>query len=37
VNRGQFPDLSVPPADQAQDFFFLSEEDPARLQQLIVD
>ena len=37
VNRGQLPDLSVPAADQAQDFFFLSEEDPARLQQLIVD
>jgi exodeoxyribonuclease V alpha subunit len=37
VNQGQLPDLSVPAADQAQDFFFLSEEDPARLQQLIVD
>ncbi|HEX7629455.1 MAG TPA: AAA family ATPase, partial [Candidatus Methylomirabilis sp.] len=37
VNRGQLPDLSVPAADHAQDFFFLSEEDPARLQQLIVD
>jgi exodeoxyribonuclease V alpha subunit len=37
VNRGQLPDLSVPAADQAQDFFFLSEEDPARLQQLVVD
>ena len=37
VNRGQLPDLSVPAVDQAQDFFFLSEEDPARLQQLVVD
>ena len=37
VNQGQLPDLSVPAADQAQDFFFLSEEDPTRLQQLIVD
>ena len=37
VNRGEFPDLSVAAAGQAQDFYFLPEEDPAQLQQLIVD
>jgi len=37
VNRGEFPDLSVGAAGQAQDFYFLSEEDPEKLQQLIVD
>jgi exodeoxyribonuclease V alpha subunit len=37
VNRGEFPDLSVAAAGQAQDFFFVPEEDPAKLQQLIVD
>jgi exodeoxyribonuclease V alpha subunit len=37
VNRGEFPDLSVAVTGQAQDFFFLTEEDPAQLQQLIVD
>jgi exodeoxyribonuclease V alpha subunit len=34
VNRGEFPDLS---GGQAQDFFFLPEEEPAKLQQTIVD
>jgi exodeoxyribonuclease V alpha subunit len=37
VNRGEFPDLSRPSRGQATDFHFLSEEDPERLQQLIVD
>ena len=37
VNRGEFPDLSVAATGQAQDFYFLTEEDPAQLQQLIVD
>jgi exodeoxyribonuclease V alpha subunit len=37
VNRGEFPDLSVGTAGQAQDFYFLPEEDPEKLQQLIVD
>ncbi|HSB70095.1 MAG TPA: ATP-dependent RecD-like DNA helicase [Candidatus Methylomirabilis sp.] len=37
VNRGEFPDLSVAAAGQAQDFYFLAEEDPAQLQQLVVD
>jgi exodeoxyribonuclease V alpha subunit len=37
VNRGEFPDLSVAAANQAQDFFFVAEEDPVKLQQLIVD
>jgi exodeoxyribonuclease V alpha subunit len=37
VNRGEFPDLAIPSAGQAQDFFFLAEEDPEKLQQLIVD
>jgi exodeoxyribonuclease V alpha subunit len=36
VNRGEFPDLRSAPT-HAQDFFFVPEEDPARLQQLIVD
>ncbi len=35
VNRGQFPDLSS--GGPGQDFFFLPEEDPAKLQQTIVD
>ncbi len=37
VNRGEFPDLSRPPRDERSDFHFLPEEDPERLQQLIVD
>jgi exodeoxyribonuclease V alpha subunit len=37
VNRGEFPDLSATGAGLAQDFFFLSEEEPDKLQQLIVD
>jgi exodeoxyribonuclease V alpha subunit len=37
VNRGEFPDLSVAGAGPTQDFFFLPEEEPERLQQVIVD
>ncbi|HSB79164.1 MAG TPA: ATP-dependent RecD-like DNA helicase [Candidatus Methylomirabilis sp.] len=37
VNRGEFPDLSITAAGQAQDFYFLPEEDPVQIQQLIVD
>lgn len=37
VNRGEFPDLSIAAAGQAQDFYFLAEEEPERLQSLIVD
>ncbi|MEK6718290.1 MAG: ATP-dependent RecD-like DNA helicase [candidate division NC10 bacterium] len=37
VNRGEFPDLSRPPRGEECDFHFLSEEDPERIQQLIVD
>jgi exodeoxyribonuclease V alpha subunit len=37
VNRGEFPDLTVAGSGQAQDFFFLPEEDPEKLQQLVVD
>ncbi len=37
VNRGEFPDLSRPPRGQESDFHFLPEEDPERLQELIVD
>ncbi|HYL81962.1 MAG TPA: AAA family ATPase, partial [Candidatus Acidoferrum sp.] len=37
VNRGEFPDLSVAAAGQAQDFYFLAEEEPEKLQSLIVD
>jgi exodeoxyribonuclease V alpha subunit len=37
VNRGEFPDLSRPSADQDSDFHYLPEEDPERLQQLIVE
>ena len=37
VNQGEFPDLSVAGAGPAQDFFFLPEEEPDKLQQLIVD
>jgi exodeoxyribonuclease V alpha subunit len=37
VNHGELPDLSISAGDRAQDFFFLAEEDPAKLQQLIVD
>jgi len=37
VNRGEFPDLSRSPQGQESDFHFLPEEDPERLQQLIVD
>ena len=37
VNRGEFPDLSVTATDRVQDFFFIAEEDPSKLQDLIVD
>ncbi len=37
VNRGEFPDLSRPPRGEECDFHFLPEEDPERLQELIVD
>ena len=37
VNRGEFPDLTATGAGPGQDFFFLGEEDPEKLQQLIVD
>ena len=37
VNRGEFPDLSVAATDRVQDFFFIAEEDPSKLQDLIVD
>jgi len=37
VNRGEFPDLSAAGAGPTQDFFFLPEEEPEKLQQLIVD
>ncbi len=37
VNRGEFPDLSVSDAERGQDFFFVAEEDPAKIQHLIVD
>ncbi len=37
INRGEFPDLSRPPRGEESDFHFLAEEDPERLQQLIVD
>jgi exodeoxyribonuclease V alpha subunit len=37
VNRGEFPDLSRPPAGQDSDFHFLAEDEPERLQQLIVE
>jgi len=37
VNRGEFPDLAVAGSGQAQDFFFLPEDDPEKLQQLVVD
>lgn len=37
VNRGEFPDLSRPPQGEESDFHFLVEEEPERLQQLIVD
>ena len=37
VNRGEFPDLSVAGPGQAQDFYYLPEEEPEKLQQLIVD
>lgn len=36
VNRGEFPDLTSS-TGQTQDFFFVPEEDPAKLQDLIVD
>jgi len=36
VNRGEFPDLSRPPRGEPSDFHFLQEEEPERLQQLIV-
>jgi ATP-dependent exoDNAse (exonuclease V) alpha subunit len=34
VNRGEFPDLSVAAADRRQDFFFIAEDDPPKLQDL---
>ncbi len=37
VNQGQFPGLSRPLQGEESDFHFLAEEDPDRLQQLIVD
>jgi exodeoxyribonuclease V alpha subunit len=37
VNRGEFPDLARPPKGQEDDFHFLPDDDPERLQQLIVD
>ncbi|MFB3818040.1 MAG: ATP-dependent RecD-like DNA helicase [Candidatus Methylomirabilales bacterium] len=37
VNHGEFPDLSIAPGDRAQDFFFIAEDDPSKLQQLVVD
>jgi len=37
VNRGEVPDLSRSPRGEESDFHFLPEEDPERLQQLIVD
>lgn len=37
VNRGEFPDLSRSPVGQGSDFHFLPEEEPERLQQLIVE
>jgi len=37
VNRGEVPDLSRPPRGEPSDFHFLPEEEPERLQQLIVD
>jgi len=37
VNRGEFPDLSVTASDQRQDFFFIAEDDPPKIQDLIVD
>jgi exodeoxyribonuclease V alpha subunit len=37
VNRGEFPDLSVAVADRKQDCFFIAEDDPSKLQGLIVD
>lgn len=37
VNRGEYPDLSRPPRGEESDFHFLVEEDPERLQQLIVE
>ncbi len=36
VNRGEFPTLATEPGRDL-DFYFMSEEDPERLQQLIVD
>ena len=37
VNRGEFPDLSVAGPGQVQDFYYLPEEEPEKLQPLIVD
>jgi exodeoxyribonuclease V alpha subunit len=37
VNRGEFPDISVTATDPTQDFFYIAEEDPSKLQDLIVD
>jgi len=37
VNRGEVPDLFRPPRGEPSDFHFLPEEEPERLQQLIVD
>ena len=37
VNRGEFPELSMTAADQKKDFFFIAEDDPSKLQGLVVD
>jgi exodeoxyribonuclease V alpha subunit len=37
VNHGEYPDLSRPPQGEESDFHFLPEEDPDRLQRLIVE
>lgn len=37
INHGEFPDLSRPPGGGESDFHFLSEENPERVQQLILD
>jgi exodeoxyribonuclease V alpha subunit len=37
VNRGELPDLALTHADRRQDFFFLEEDDPSKIRDLIVD
>ncbi|MFA5028193.1 MAG: ATP-binding domain-containing protein, partial [Candidatus Methylomirabilota bacterium] len=37
VNRGELPELSTAGSGAERDFFFLTEEDPAKLQALIVE